>query len=167
MQEGKFCKGCCQDGADRTLLESVCKLAREIVWDKSCIGNLICNKTGEWTGRQQIDKVCQKGRSDDCESGEGRKIDWQISNIEVGGYASTELYHQDILDNLPRVYERMEHIKIFNVDVLDLLKCYVDNEKVFAFLALPYRHDLRGKDANKIYKCELLEIQQIKGNAKR
>lgn len=83
------------------------------------------------------------------------------SSFSKGGYASTELYHQDMLDNLPRVYERLEHVKIFNVDALDLLECYVDNEKVFAFLDPPYRHDLRGKNANKIYKCELSEIQQI------
>lgn len=67
-----------------------------------------------------------------------------------------------MLDNLPGVYERLEHVKIFNVDALDLLECYVDNEKVFAFLDPPYRHDLRGKNANKIYKCELSEIQQIR-----
>jgi DNA adenine methylase len=84
------------------------------------------------------------------------------SSFSKGGYASTELYHQDMLDNLPRVYERLEHVKIFNVDALDLLECYVDNEKVFAFLDPPYRHDLRGKNANKIYKCELSEIQQIR-----
>jgi site-specific DNA-adenine methylase len=53
-----------------------------------------------------------------------------------------------MLDNLPGVYERLEHVKIFNVDALDLLECYVDNEKVFAFLDPPYRHDLRGKNAN-------------------
>lgn len=84
------------------------------------------------------------------------------SSFSKGGYASTELYHQDMLDNLPGVYERLEHVKIFNVDALDLLECYVDNEKVFAFLDPPYRHDLRGKNANKIYKCELSEIQQIR-----
>lgn len=84
------------------------------------------------------------------------------SSFSKGGYASTELYHQDMLDNLPRVYERLEHVKIFNVDALDLLECYVDNEKVFAFLDPPYRHDLRGKNANKIYKCELSEMQQIR-----
>ena len=31
------------------------------------------------------------------------------SSFSKGGYASTELYHQDMLDNLPRVYERLEH----------------------------------------------------------
>ena len=84
------------------------------------------------------------------------------NSFSKGGYASNELYHQDMLDNLPKVYERLEHVKIFNVDALDLLECYVDNEKVFAFLDPPYRHDLRGKNANKIYKCELSEIQQIR-----
>lgn len=83
------------------------------------------------------------------------------SSFSKGGYASTELYHQDMLDNLPRVYERLEHVKIFNVDALDLLECYAGNEEVFAFLDPPYRHDLRGKNANKIYKCELSELQQI------
>ncbi len=83
------------------------------------------------------------------------------SSFSKGGYASTELYHQDMLDNLPRVYERLEHVKIFNVDALDLLECYAGNEEVFAFLDPPYRHDLRGKNANKVYKCELSELQQI------
>lgn len=84
------------------------------------------------------------------------------NSFSKGGYASTELYHQDMLDNLPKVYERLEHVKIFNVDALDLLECYAGNEEVFAFLDPPYRHDLRGKNANKIYKCELSEIQQIR-----
>ena len=26
MQEGKFLKGCCRDGADRALLEGICEL---------------------------------------------------------------------------------------------------------------------------------------------
>lgn len=84
------------------------------------------------------------------------------SSFSKGGYASTELYHQDLLNNLPKVYERLEHVKIFNVDALDLLSCYVDNGEVFAFLDPPYRHDLRGKNANRVYKCEMSETQQIK-----
>lgn len=84
------------------------------------------------------------------------------SSFSKGGYASTELYHQDMLDNLPKVYERLKEMKIYNVDALDLLSCYVDNEKVFAFLDPPYRHDLRGKNADKVYKREMSEIQQIR-----
>lgn len=84
------------------------------------------------------------------------------SSFSKGGYANTELYHQDMLDNLPKVYERLKEMKIYNVDALDLLSCYVDNEKVFAFLDPPYRHDLRGKNADRAYKCEMSETQQIK-----
>ena len=84
------------------------------------------------------------------------------SSFSKGGYASTELYHQDMLDNLPKVYEWLEGIKIYNVDALDLLSCYVGNEEVFAFLDPPYRHDLRGKNANKAYHCELSETQQVR-----
>lgn len=84
------------------------------------------------------------------------------SSFSKGGYASTELYHRDMLDNLPKVYERLEKMEIYNVDALDLLSCYVDNEKVFAFLDPPYRHDLRGKNADRVYKCELSDLQQIK-----
>lgn len=84
------------------------------------------------------------------------------SSFSNGGYSSTELYHQDMLDNLPKVYERLEGIRIYNVDALDLLSCYVNNEEVFAFLDPPYRHDLRGKNANRVYKCELSEIEQIR-----
>lgn len=84
------------------------------------------------------------------------------SSFSKGGYASTELYHMDMLDNLPKVYERLENVQIYNVDALDLLSCYVDNPEVFAFLDPPYRHDLRGKNADKVYKCEMSETQQIK-----
>lgn len=84
------------------------------------------------------------------------------SSFSKGGYTGTESYHQDMLDNLPKVYERLKEMKIYNVDALDLLSCYVDNEEVFAFLDPPYRHDLRGKNADKVYKCELSELQQIK-----
>lgn len=84
------------------------------------------------------------------------------SSFSKGGYASTELYHQDMFDNLPKVYERLENVKIYNVDALDLLPCYVDNPKAFIFLDPPYRHDLRGKNADRAYKCEMSETQQIK-----
>lgn len=84
------------------------------------------------------------------------------SSFSKGGYTGTESYHQDMLDNLPKVYERLENVQIYNVDALDLLSCYVDNENVFAFLDPPYRHDLRGKNADKVYKCELSNSQQIK-----
>lgn len=83
------------------------------------------------------------------------------NSFSKGGYAGTELYHQDMLDNLPKVYGRLEKMKIYNVDALDLLSCYVNHEEVFAFLDPPYRHDLRGKNADKAYHCELSEIQQV------
>lgn len=84
------------------------------------------------------------------------------SSFSKGGYASTELYHRDILENLPKVYKRLDGVKIYNVDAMDLLDSFVDNEVVFAFLDPPYRHDLRGKNADKVYKCELSDLQQIK-----
>lgn len=84
------------------------------------------------------------------------------SSFSKGGFASTELYHQDMFDNLPKVYERLEGVKIYNADALDLLDNFVDNEEVFVFLDPPYRHDLRGKNADKIYKCELSDLQQEK-----
>lgn len=84
------------------------------------------------------------------------------SSFSNGGYASTESYHRDMLDNLPKVYERLEKIRIYNVDAMDLLSCYVSNQKVFAFLDPPYRHSLRGKNADRVYKCELTETDQIR-----
>jgi len=84
------------------------------------------------------------------------------NSFSKGGYASTELYHQDMLDNLPKVYERLERVSIYNADALDLLPCYADNEDVFAFIDPPYRHGLRGKNADKVYQCELSDLQQVK-----
>ena len=84
------------------------------------------------------------------------------SSFSKDGYASSIVYQRDLKNNLYKVYERLENVQIFNVDALDLLPCYVDNEEVFAFLDPPYRHDLRGRNADKVYKCELSDSQQIK-----
>lgn len=84
------------------------------------------------------------------------------SSFSKGGYKNTERYQEDLMNNLPKVYERLKKVKVYSVDALDLLSCYVDNEKVFAFLDPPYRHDLRGKNAIKVYHYELTEIQQIR-----
>ena len=84
------------------------------------------------------------------------------SSFSKDGYASSIVYQRDLKNNLYKVYERLENVQIFNVDALDLLPCYVDNEEVFAFLDPPYRHDLRGRKADKVYKCELSDSQQIK-----
>ena len=49
-EEGKFHKGCCGNGANRALLESVCQLAGETGRNNGCPGESICNQTGKRTG---------------------------------------------------------------------------------------------------------------------
>ena len=83
------------------------------------------------------------------------------SSYSNGGYANTELYHQDMLENLPKVYDRLKDVQVYHADALDLLIKFVDNEDVFAFLDPPYRHELRGKNADRVYRFELSELQQI------
>lgn len=77
------------------------------------------------------------------------------------GYAGTEKYREDLMLRLSEVYRRLEGVKVYNADAVDLLSCYADRKEVFAFLDPPYRHELRGKNAAKVYQCELSETQQI------
>lgn len=77
------------------------------------------------------------------------------------GYLNGDAYRKNIRLNVTKIYERMDGVQVFNVDALGLLDYYSNCPDVFAFLDPPYRAVLRGKNADKVYKCELPEQQQV------
>lgn len=75
---------------------------------------------------------------------------------------TTENYQNSIRKNLRYVYERLQGVKVTNLDAInDILPSIEDKEGNFIFLDPPYRKELRGKSATNIYRCELSNEQQI------
>jgi len=88
-----------------------------------------------------------------------------------GGFRDTSDYRDDIQFNLPQVHERLQGVRIRNMDGIELLAKVAPHESAFAFVDPPYRKELRGKNADKVYACELPHKQQVRlletiGNAR-
>lgn len=79
-----------------------------------------------------------------------------------GGYRSTSDYRDDIQFNLPQVHERLKDVRIRNMDGIDLLAGIASHKSAFAFVDPPYRKELRGKNADRAYACELPHEQQVR-----
>jgi len=77
-------------------------------------------------------------------------------------YKDTNAYRASIIQNIPHVYERLEGVRVLNMNGIDLIAKVANNENAFVFADPPYRHDLRGKGADDSYECELLHSEQIR-----
>lgn len=79
-----------------------------------------------------------------------------------GGFRNTSDYRDDIQFNLPQVHERLRDVRIRNMDGIDLLAKIAYHESAFAFVDPPYRKELRGRNADRAYVCELPHKQQVR-----
>lgn len=77
-------------------------------------------------------------------------------------FKDTNAYRMDIKFHIPKVYERLENVRVNNMNGIDLLGKIADNPNAFAFVDPPYRHDLRGVNADRAYMCELPHKEQIR-----
>lgn len=77
-------------------------------------------------------------------------------------YRDTRAYRSDIRFHLPKVHERLEDVRVKNMNGIDLLDRIKDNPNAFAFVDPPYRKELRGTGADNIYACELPHSEQIR-----
>lgn len=78
------------------------------------------------------------------------------------GYKDTNTYRRDIAFNIPKVYERLDGVRVLNMNGIDLLAKIKDNPNAFAFCDPPYRKELRGVGADKAYKCEMPHHEQVR-----
>ena len=81
-------------------------------------------------------------------------------NFAKDRYPDDESYQRHFRATIPDVYERLEGVKIYSMDALDLLDYYADNPEVFVFLDPPYRQELRGKNAKNVYRYEMPDTLQ-------
>lgn len=79
-----------------------------------------------------------------------------------GGYRNTGIYRDDIQSSLPRVHERLRDVRIRNMDGIDMLAKIAGHKTAFAFVDPPYRAELRGKNADRAYACELSHKNQVR-----
>lgn len=85
--------------------------------------------------------------------------------------SSAEEYRRRVNRFLEEVYDRMDGVKVLNVDALDLVEAFAKDENAFIFMDPPYLKSVRGKGADKVYGCEMELSEHIKmlkliGNAK-
>lgn len=78
------------------------------------------------------------------------------------GEYDTESYQRKIRSNLPRIYERLQGIRVYNRNALDIIKEMVDNPDVQMYLDPPYLHSLRGEGADKVYFKEMKDIDHVR-----
>lgn len=83
-------------------------------------------------------------------------------NFSPKTFKDTDAYRRDIRLHIPKVYERLENVRVLNMNGIDLLGKIADNSNAFAFVDPPYRHALRGVGADKAYACELPHSEQIR-----
>ena len=77
-------------------------------------------------------------------------------------YKDTNSYRRDIQFHLTKVHERLQNVRIKNMNGIDLLGKIAENQNAFAFVDPPYRKELRGVGADKAYACELPHEEQIR-----
>lgn len=83
-------------------------------------------------------------------------------NFSKKMYGDTNEYRADVQFNIPKVHERLRDVHIENMNGIDMLARIADNPNAFAFVDPPYRHDLRGKGADRAYACELPHSEQVR-----
>ncbi len=137
-------------------------------------------------GKVLVDRLCQLwyGKSEFAEALESKKrnfkgldeIDKAVmvftlitqsfnatrKDFSAKAYKDTNAYREDIRFHIPKVYERLENVRVKNMNGIDLLDKISDNPNAFAFVDPPYRHALRGVGADKAYACELPHSEQIR-----
>lgn len=74
----------------------------------------------------------------------------------------TQHYWEQIQLHIPKVYERMDGVRVQNMDGIGLLQKISENISAFAFVDPPYRKELRGKGAGNVYACELPHHEQVR-----
>lgn len=71
-------------------------------------------------------------------------------------------YQRDIRFDVPKAYKRLDGVEVWNRDAINVLAEIKGDRDAFVFADPPYRHELRGKSARKVYHCELSESDQIR-----
>lgn len=136
----------------KVLVEKICRLW----YGKSEFQEALSFKQRNFNGMDEIDKAVEIFTLITQSFNATRK------NFANKAYKDTNAYRTDIQFHIPKVYERLENVRIKNMNGIDLLGKIVDNPNAFAFVDPPYRHELRGVDANRAYACELPHREQIR-----
>lgn len=71
------------------------------------------------------------------------------------GTYNTESYQRKIRANLPKVYERLRGVQVYNKNAMEIIKEVADNPDVQFYLDPPYIHSLRGEGADDVYFKEM------------
>lgn len=79
-----------------------------------------------------------------------------------GKFKDSDEYRRRVLGDLRKVHERLAGVQVEQRDALSLLKEYKGNENAFLFLDPPYRHELRGKNADAVYTYEWKYIDHVR-----
>lgn len=136
----------------KVLVERLCKL----YYGKTDFEEAKACKKRKYRGMDEVDKAVSIFTL----------ITQSFNNTRVSfankAYEDTRVYREDIQFHIPKVYERLENVHVKNMNGIDLLARIADNENAFAFVDPPYRKELRGVGADKVYASELPHCEQIR-----
>lgn len=142
--------------ADREKGKLLIDRLSKLWYGKGFFEDALTYKRNEFDGLDEVDKAVQIftliTQSFNCT----RK------SHSAKAYKDTASYRSDILFHLPKVHERLENVRIRNMNGIDLLGKIANNPDAFAFVDPPYRKELRGVGADKAYACELPHEEQIR-----
>lgn len=136
----------------KILVDRLCQLW----YGKSEFAEALENKKRNFKGLDEIDKAVMVFTLITQSFNATRK------DFSAKAYKDTNAYREDIRFHIPKVYERLENVRVKNMNGIDLLDKISDNPNAFAFVDPPYRHALRGVGADKAYACELPHSEQIR-----
>lgn len=83
-------------------------------------------------------------------------------SFSPGAFRNTSDYRADISFHLPEVHERLQGVRILQMNGIDLLGKIADNPNAFAFVDPPYRWELRGAGADRAYACEMPQYEHVR-----
>lgn len=163
----------------RSELEVINDLDRELVFFMKTLadrekGKLLVERLSTlWLGKSFFDEAMEHKKHhyrglDDIEKAAmiytliSQSFNGKRKNFSRQEYKDTYTYRQDIKMYIPKVYERLNGVRVLNMDGIDLLARIADNENAFALVDPPYCHSLRGVGADKAYACELPHSEQVR-----
>lgn len=136
----------------KVLVDRLCQLW----YGKSEFAEALASKKRNFKGMDEIDKAVMVFTLITQSFNATRK------DFSAKAYKDTNAYREDIRFHIPKVYERLENVRVENMNGIDLIDRISDNPNAFAFVDPPYRHALRGVGADKAYACEMPHSEQIR-----
>lgn len=83
-------------------------------------------------------------------------------SFSKNSFSDTYAYRKHIGVNVTLVHERLAGVRVLNMDGIDVIERIKNHSTAFVFADPPYRKELRGVGADRMYTCELSHRDQVR-----